>query len=390
MPLRDYMHLISVDDHLVESAHVWEDRLPKRYVDAGPRIVESREGMRNYLGNWVKPGCQVWQYEGRIYPHLGLNAVAGKAREDFGTDPVRFEEMIPGCYDPVERVKDMDLDGVQASVCFPSFPRFAGTVFREGEDEDLALLCVQAWNDYVLDVWCPTGPDRFIPMAILPFWDVPATVAEIDRVLGKGVKALSFPENPVPLGLPSFHTDHWDPVLSAAAENNLPLCIHFGTSGKVPSTAPDAPIAVMIALMSCNSMYAAVDLLFSPVFHRHPNLKVAFSEGGVGWIPHILERADYTWERHRYYQSIDQESRPSELFRRHIWGCFISDEFGVANRDAIGIDRMLWECDYPHSDSNWPSSRKVVAGMFHDVADDLVHRVVELNARELFNFPRVD
>ena len=389
MPLQDDMHLISVDDHLIEHSRVWLDRMPEKYQDVCPRVIDSgSDGMYSEFGSYVPPHSQAWLYEGNIHAQMGLNAVAGKPPEALGLDPVRYEDMIPGCYDPVERVKDMDLDGVHASLCFPQFPKFAGTLFLKSEDMELARLCSAAWNDFLLDEWCATAPDRFIPLAILPFWDVEASVKEIQRVAAKGARAISFPENMVTLDLPSFHTDHWDPLFAAAAEADMPLCLHFGTSGKVPSTAPEAPMAVFISLMSCNSMYAVADLAFSPVFHRHPNLKIAFSEGGVGWIPYLLERMDATWEKHRFYQNVNQEVRPSELFRKHIWGCFIVDQHGLSSRDSIGIDRMLWECDYPHSDSHWPNSRKVASEQFLDVPDDEVRQIVEGNARELFHFPR--
>ncbi|WP_019876022.1 amidohydrolase family protein [Sporichthya polymorpha] len=380
MPLRDDMQLISVDDHLVEPPHLWQDRLPVAHRDAGPRIIQVEDDAGQI--------SDVWLYEGRKYPQIGLNAVAGKPPEQFGTEPMRYTDMIPGCYEPEARVIDMDLDGVQAAICFPSFPRFAGTVFLQGEDKALALLCVQAWNDFMLDEWCAAAPERFIPIAILPLWDVDAAVKEIHRVAARGAKAISFTENPVPLGLPSFHTDHWDPVFSAAEETGLPLCLHFGTSGQAPTTAPDAPFAVTITLFGCNSMFAAADLIFSPVFHHHPNLKVALAEGGIGWVPYLLERADYVWDRHRWYQNVNQAVPPSELFRRHIWGCFIDDVHGLKNRHEIGIDRITWECDYPHSDSNWPNSRKRAIEVFADIPDDEVARMVEWNSRELFNFPR--
>ena len=381
MPLRDDMQLISVDDHLVEPPHLWQDRLPAKYRDVGPRIIQVT-GDDGRISD-------VWLYEGRKYPQIGLNAVAGKPPQEFGTEPMRYTDMIPGCYEPEARVIDMDLDGVQAAVCFASFPRFAGTVFLQGEDPELALLCVQAWNDFMLDEWCAAAPERFIPIAILPLWDVDAAAKEIHRVAARGAKAISFTENPVPLGLPSFHTDHWDPVFTAAEETGLPLCLHFGTSGQAPTTAPDAPFAVTITLFGCNSMFAAADLIFSPVFHKHPRLKIALAEGGIGWVPYLLERADYVWDRHRWYQNVNQAVPPSELFRKHIWGCFIDDVHGLKNRHDIGIDRITWECDYPHSDSNWPNSRKRAIEVFADIPDDEVARMVEWNSRELFNFPRV-
>jgi predicted TIM-barrel fold metal-dependent hydrolase len=380
MPLQPWMKMLSTDDHLIEHPRVWTDRLPERYREAGPRIIE----MPRPSGG---PPSEVWEYEGRVYPYIGLNAVAGKKPEEYGMEPTRYDEMIPGCYDPKARIEDMDIDGIWGAVNFPSFPRFAGTVFLEGKDKELARLCVQAWNDFNIDEWCATAPDRFIPMTILPLWDVEQCVAEIHRTAAKGSKCIGFPENPVPLGLPSFHTDHWDPVFAAAVECGMPLTLHFGTSGSAPITAPEAPMAVMIVLFGCNSMYAVGDLVFSPVFHNFPALKIGLSEGGIGWMPYLLERMDITWERHRFYQNINQHVRPSDLFRQNIHGCFIDDFVGVANRHLIGIDNITWECDYPHSDSNWPHSRKRAAEHFVNVPDAEVHKMVELNVRRLYNFP---
>ncbi len=381
MPLQPYMKLLSTDDHLIEPPTLWTDRLPAKYRELGPRIVEQPRG-------GGQAPAEVWRYEDRIYPYIGLNAVAGKGFEDFGMEPTRYDEMIPGCYDPKARLRDMDLDGVWGALCFPSFPRFAGTVFLEGQDKELALLCVQAWNDYVLDEWCPAGPEgRLIPLSMLPLWDVEASVREIHRVAAKGSKAITFPEYTTPLGLPSAYTDHWDPVFSAIEETDMPLCLHFGTSSNPPKTSPEAPFAVTISLFACNSMFAAADLIFSPVFHRHPKLKVGLSEGGIGWMPYLLERMDNTWERHRFYQNLNQDARPSELFKKHFHGCFIDDRFGVSVRHDVGVDRITWECDYPHSDSYWPKSRAYAAEMLADVPDDEVHKMVELNARRLYNIP---
>ncbi|MFE9322576.1 amidohydrolase family protein [Nocardia sp. NPDC052278] len=383
MPLQPDMHLISVDDHLIEHPRVWADRLPEKYKALGPRIVEvprEKGGLPSH----------VWEYQGKRYPQIGLNAVAGKSPEEFGIDPARFDEMLPGCYDPVQRLADMDLDGVEAALCFPSFPRFAGTVFLEGDDRAVALASVQAFNDFVLDEWCAAAPHRYIPLVILPLWDVQESVKEIYRTAAKGARTIAFPENPAPLGLPSIHTDHWDPVFSAAEELNLPLSLHFGTSGQSPRPSPEGPMAVSITLFGCNSMYALADLLFSPVFHKHPKLKVALSEGGIGWVPYLIERADYVWERHRFYQNVNQTVAPSELYFKHIYSCFIDDRHGLKNRFEVGMDNILWECDYPHSDSNWPNSRKIAEEVFADIPDDQVRKIVETNARSLFNFPRQD
>jgi predicted TIM-barrel fold metal-dependent hydrolase len=384
VPLQDHHQIVSVDDHLIEHPRVWQERVPARLKENAPKIVEVN-------------GTHQWSYDGTLFPSIGLNAVAGKEPKDFGLDPVRYEDMIPGCYDPAERVKDMDIDGVQAALCFPSFPGFAGGVFQRAKDKELALECVKAWNDFYIDEWCATAPDRFIPLAMLPTWDIGLTVAEAERTAAKGARSFTFPDAPTALGLPSFHTPHWDPLFAVAQEAEVPLSLHFGSGSYVPGFSfasrdpqdkSNAPFVVAITLFSSNLMWTTVDLLFSGALQRFPNLQFSLSEGGIGWIPYILERSDYAWDRHRWYQDIDRQARPSDLFRQHFWGCFIDDLHGVQNRHTIGVDRITMEIDYPHSDSNWPNSRKRAAEMLADVPDDECEMIAETNARRMLRFPR--
>ncbi|MFC1405252.1 MULTISPECIES: amidohydrolase family protein [Streptacidiphilus] len=407
MPLQDHMQIISVDDHLIEHPRVFSDRLPKKFLQEGPRIVEDEQG------------CHVWHMEDKVFPYIGLNAVAGKSPEQFGLEPLRFEDMIPGCYDPAARVKDMDLDGVQAACCFPSFPGFGGRVFLRAADKDLGLACIKAWNDFNIDEWCATAPDRYVPLSILPLWDVDLAAAELRRVAAKGSRTVSFPDSPVPLGLPSFHSDHWGPLWDAFEETGIPVSLHFGSGSFVPgfsasaaALAPnasgkeyqsvsarydpaakgpkdEAPTAASFAVYATNLMWTTVDLALSGQLQKHPGLKFMLAEGGIGWLPYISERVDNVWQQHRHYQAIDFDTRPSDLIRKHFWGCYISDEFGLKNRHEIGVDRICVEVDYPHSDSMWPNSRKIIAESLLQVPDDEAHRIVELNARDVFTFPRV-
>jgi predicted TIM-barrel fold metal-dependent hydrolase len=387
MPLPADVQICSVDDHVIEHRDAFKDRLPAKFGDRGPKIVDVKGPTTDPLGNVHEGDQQVWEIDGVRYPTIGLNAVAGKPKEEIGLDPVRFDEMRPGCYDIHERVKDMDEDGIQAQLCFPSLPGFAGSSFVAIEDKDLAHACIQGWNDFAIDEWCATYPDRQIPLAIVPYWDAELSTAEVERVAAKGAKAVSFNEMPHSAGLPSWHTDHWDGMLSALEDADMPLCLHFG-SGGAPNVSPGANFAVAIALFGTNSLFTMTELLLSPIFHNHPRLRVALSEGGIGWMPWMLERIDYVWERHRHYTGCNPDVRPSELFKEHIFGCFISDDTGVEIRDLIGVDNIMFESDYPHSDSNWPSSRVVLEKMLANVPDDIARKIAEDNARRVFNFPR--
>jgi predicted TIM-barrel fold metal-dependent hydrolase len=295
--------------------------------------------------------------------------------------------MIPAAYDVHERVHAMDEDGVWAELLFPTFPRFGGTRFLDAHDKDLALAMVRAWNDWMLDEWCAAYPERFVPQTLVPLWDVPAAVAEIERCAAKGSRAVLFTENPHPLGLPSFPTGHWRPIFEACNDTGLPLSMHIGTSSSLLSPSPDATPSVGIALCGVNSMSALGDLIYSGTFNDLPNCRVALSEGGAGWVPYVLERLDYTWHRSRY-EGLQNTELPSEVFARHVWVCIISDRYAVRNRDLIGVDKIMWEADFPHNDSNWPNSRKILAEAMLDVPDDDARRIAELNARELYRFPR--
>jgi hypothetical protein len=346
----------------------------------------------------------LWHYDGQVFPTIGLNAVAGKPPEEWGMDPVRYEDMIPGCYDPVARVEDMDLDGVQAALCFPSFPGFGGGTFpRQRQGAGAAVRARRGTTSTSTSGAGPrpTGSSRWRSCrsgTSTCAWPRPAGRE-------KGARTISFPDSPVPLGLPSFHTDHWDPLWALCAETDTPVSLHFGSGSFVPgfsfiaikptakemAAASDAaPFAVPTILFSSNLMWTTVDLLFSGALQKFPNLTFSLAEGGIGWIPYILERSDYTWDRHRWYQDIDKEARPSDLFREALLGLLHRRRARPREpaRHRHRPDHL--EIDFPHSDSNWPNSRKRAAEVLADVPDDEVELIVETNARRMLHFPRGD
>jgi predicted TIM-barrel fold metal-dependent hydrolase len=370
------MIFISVDDHVVEPPDMFDGRLPAKYADQAPKVVRTERG------------DDVWTFNGGIIPNIGLNAVAGRPKEEYGVDPTSFEEMRPGCFDVHERVKDMSAGGVLASMNFPSFPSFSGRLFNV-DDKELAQALVRAYNDWHIEGWCGAYPDRFIPMAIPMIWDPELTAQEIRRVAELGCHSLTFTENPNTLGLPSFHSEHWDPMWQAMVDTGCVLNIHLGSSGQLAITAPDAPMDVMITLQPMNICMAAADLVWSRVFKEHPTLKVALSEGGAGWVPYFLDRLDRTYDMHSTWTGQDFKGKlPSDVFREHFLTCFISDPIGIALRKEIGVETICWEMDYPHSDSSWPNAPEEFfeACAKYDVSDADMDAISYENAMRTYQF----
>jgi predicted TIM-barrel fold metal-dependent hydrolase len=372
------MIMISVDDHLVEPPEMFDGRLPAKWAEVIPKVVRNDNG------------DDVWTFNGEVIPNIGLNAVAGRPKEEYGVNPTAFDEMRPGCFDHNERVKDMNAGGVLACMCFPSFPAFSGRLFAACEDKELALAVVQAYNDWHIDEWCGSHPGRFIPMAIPIMWDPELAAEEVRRVAKKGCHSLTFTENPNALGYPSFHTDHWDPLWKALVDEGTILNIHLGSSGRLAVTAPDAPMDVMITLQPMNICMAAADLVWSRVFKEFPTLKVALSEGGTGWIPYFLDRLDRTYDMHHLWtgQQFSGDRMPSDVFREHILTCFITDPVGLAMRDEIGLDNICWEQDYPHSDSSWPTAPEELNAQAqkYNVPDADLNKITYENAMRWYRF----
>jgi predicted TIM-barrel fold metal-dependent hydrolase len=366
--------------------------------ERAPRIV--RDGESEY-----------WMYEDRQIVTTGLNAVAGKSREEFSPEPITYEDMRPGCYEPAERVADMDQGNVLSSLLFPSFPRYCGQVFHEAKDKDLALHCVRAWNDFILEELAGQFPGRFIPAMIIPLWDPAAAAVEIERTAALGAKSILFSENPTKLGLPSIHTDDWDPVWQACNDTGFVVSMHVGSSSNLIRTSPDMPtLAFMAYSAAANQAGTLLDWLFSGIFTRFPNLKIALSEGSIGWIPYFLERAEQVIDKQRFWASrfdidmnashergeekgeakFDLDTDIRALFKDHVFGTFIEDHAGLALLDTIGEDNVMLECDYPHSDSTWPDTIDLANKWLGHLPEDVQHKITIGNACRVYDFTPAD
>src|SRR3974390_157759 len=198
------MILVSIDDHVIEPPDMFDRHIPKRFRDRAPKVIVNDKGVER------------WMFEGTESGTMGLNAVVTWPKEEWGYDPTAYAEMRPGAYDIHERVRDMNFNGVLASMCFPTFVGFSARVLQQADDKELAFVVLKAYNDWHIDEWCGEYPGRFIPLAIVPVWDPLAMAEEVRRVAAKGCRAVSMPELPHVQGLPSYHNlDYWAPVFEA-------------------------------------------------------------------------------------------------------------------------------------------------------------------------------
>ncbi|HEY0914309.1 MAG TPA: amidohydrolase family protein, partial [Solimonas sp.] len=332
-------------------------------------------------------GTTYWEYQGLKMPSVGLNAVVGRPLDEYGMEPTSFEQLRKGCYDSQARVDDMNVNGIAASLNFGSFPGFDGGRFHKVADKNLSLIHMRAYNDWHIDEWCGKHPGRFIPCALLPTWNMDATVEEIKRIARKGCTAVSINENPTVQGLPSIHNPYWEPLWKAIADHDLAICLHIGAGNPAPHASMETPIEAWITTMPMSIATGAADWLNLEALHRYPKLKIALSEGGIGWIPYFLERADFSHERHKAWtHSRFGATKPSEIFRRHFLNCFIDDSFGLKNLDALDENMVAYECDYPHSDSLWPEVPEYLYKSVQHLTDAQIDKVTHQNAMRFFNF----
>jgi len=369
------MVIISVDDHISEPPDMFDKHLSGANLESAPKLVQDSNGK------------DVWVYQGLSFPSVGLNAVVGRPFEEYGMEPTALEQLRPGVYDVHERIKDMDVNGIAASLNFGSVFDFAGGRLHKVPDKDLAKIHVSAYNDWHIDEWCAAYPGRFIPCAILPTWDMDATIAEMKRVSAKGCHTISVNENPTVNGLPSIHNEYWEPFYKAVNDLDMTICLHIGGGNPTPHASMETPIEAWITIMPMTITTGAADWLNLKALHDYPDMRIALSEGSIGWVPYFKERADFSNSRHKAWtHSRFQDIKPSELFERHFMNCFIDDAFGLDNIEYIGEDRIAYECDYPHSDTLWPEVPERLWPTIKHLTDEQIDKITHLNAMKWFRF----
>ncbi len=379
---------ISADDHVIEPAHVWVENLTSRFRLSAPRLVR-RRGHMDFQGRSWKlveddsaDWADCWDYDGTLFPMSRVLGAISYPRDADTSGPAIFDELRPGCYDRTARLADLDANHTEASICFPTFPRFCGQTFLEASDRELAGACVQAYNDWMIDDWCgEEAYGRLIPLTLIPMWDGELAAAEVRRCAAKGAHAICFSESPAELGLPSLHTDFWEPVWRACEDTATVVNVHQGSSSTFMTTSRDAPPLVPVSLNHVSAERTLVDWLSSGILERYPTIKLVLSEGQAGWMPFVLERMDRTFRLWQGNARAPISRLPSTYVPGRVYVTIFEEHTGLAMRDRIGMEQILFETDYPHADSTWPES---VA-----VADDMV-TTAGLDEREARQFVRAN
>jgi predicted TIM-barrel fold metal-dependent hydrolase len=375
--------IIDADTHLTEPPDVWVSRVPKRYLEHVPHMERTDDGR------------DVWVLDGVPFSSPGLTAVAGWP-EPFPAGPKTLEECPLAAYDADARLRYMDEVGIWAQVLYPNVAGFGSQRFLMIPDDELKLVCVRAYNDFLRD-WASADTRRLLTIMTMPFWDIDEAVAEIERNVDKGHRGILFTGEPHRFGLPFLGDRHWDPLWSIAQEAGLPIHFHIG-SGEMSSSST-GPERITANGTAATFAYAAVemflknglqcaDLIMSGVLPRFPDLQFVSVESGIGWVPFVLEAADHSYLSNRGAQGGEWELLPSEYFARQVYSTYWFET--VAPTKLLGeipVDRILFETDFPHPTCLYGNVHEKIETSLAGATAEQRQRILWQNAADLY---RVD
>jgi predicted TIM-barrel fold metal-dependent hydrolase len=376
---RVFCPIISADDHLLEPGDLFMQRLPAKWRDEAPRLGAGEDG-----APW-------WEIERTRIPILMSNGASGRLMSEWSLQASRpLDEFRRGVWDPLARLQDMDMCGIWAMLCFPSIVfGFAGWRFSRMSDPALGLACVQAYNDWMVEEWCGAAPDRYIPCQLPWLLDPEAGAEEIRRNATRGVRSVSFSENPEALGFTNIYDRAWDPLFAACEEVGTVINLHVGSSGVIRLPSSCSHEAVGTALFPVSGLEALVDWIYSGVLLRFPGLQIVLSEAGLSWVPMAMERL-----RRAYRQASgigkgwpSGAPTPLEIAQRNFSFTSIEDPAGFQLIDLIGRDKVMVEVDYPHFDSTWPHAQAMIRSELEGLPADLIRKACFENAARVYSHP---
>src|SRR5262245_11565329 len=362
--------LISADSHVVEPPDLWTSRVPPRFRARAPHQVRLEKG-------------DAWVIEGLAQPFpYGLVQCGGLPPEQYRLW-VRWEEVRPEASQPRPRLAALDEAGCDAEVLYPS-PRIQNAIAENEADSELQIACVRAYNDWLAE-FCAAAPERFSGVALLPSVGVPAALAELARALAlPGMRSVLMSR--FPHGGTSF-SDEDEPFWARCAERRVPVNVHVGLSGS-PSGTPALGHTFNNAFTGAFRFYDSpvrlAELVYQRVFDRFPELQMVFAEVDVGWLPYLKEQLDDRYARQNPADKLKLELKPSEYLERNVSYTLVKDSYGIRNRHAIGVARILWSSDFPHASCDHPHYARAIARDFPGVPADELHAMVAGNAARLY------
>jgi predicted TIM-barrel fold metal-dependent hydrolase len=373
--------VIDVDAHVTEPGDVWTARLPARLRERGPHLVRDDAGK------------DVWHVaDSTPLVPVGFTAVAGWP-EPFPAGPRNMDEVPPAAWDAGARLEYLDSIGVWAQALYPNVAGFGNQQFLALEDPELMLACVRAYNDFLIE-WCATDDRRLLGIAATPFWDVDAAVAEARRCASLGHRGILFTGEPQRYDLPYLGDAHWDPFWAAVQELELPISFHIGSGdfqsgfspGRIKAHGVGATRVTTSVQLFLDNGTQITDLLLSGVLARFPTLQFVSVESGIGFIPFILDAADYAFEDGQVWRERPYfEMKPSDYFRRQVYGCWFFEERTVPGViDAVGPDRLLFETDYPHPICLYGNVQEKIEAGLAGQPSDVRRQILWGNAADLY------
>ncbi|MFI5047664.1 MAG: amidohydrolase family protein [Acidimicrobiia bacterium] len=355
---------VSADSHVNPPADMWREYLPAEFRDRAPTVERTDEG-------------DFEVFEGRRRPMMALAAAAGRRPEEYTMSVRRFDEVRPGGWEPGPRVEDQDIDGVDAEILFGAA---VGAPLPSG-DPDLARAGFSAYNRWLAD-FCSYAPDRLIGMAYLPLDDPEVAIAEARDAASRGLRGAVLAHQP-PTG--DWAAEEWASLWRTIVELGWPAHFHVGGSANIGAVS-QVRGAFLNGLVASkfNLPLSLGAMVLSGVLAEHPDLKLVSVEGQIGWIPFWKYYLDHVYEKHRWHQNVHLDELPSTYIERQMWFTFMEDPPGIDARHACGVDRIMWSNDYPHSETTWPHSQKIIGDIFERVPADEVQKIVRDNCVALY------
>lgn len=381
---------ISADSHLEVAPELWTDRMPAKYRDRAPRRVTLPDG---------SDGCLV---ENQPLLLNGLN-LCGKPYEEYSPVGVSWEGAA-GAGTPEQRIAEQDRDGIDAEVLFTGVG--GPNLWRGIGSNDAYRSVLRAYNDFLAEDYCSVDPDRLIGLGVVPETSIADAIVEIEHCAKLGLKGVTLNSFPSGKGLATPEDDEF---WAAAIDLDIPLTVHvvfgFPANYSGPTAIyPREPEEIGQAGNDTVRRYAnyairggrnAMQMVFAGVFDRFPKLKIYFAETQIGWIPNWLEQMDYSYARNRHWSERvlglkPLARQPSEYVREHCWWGVLLNPIGVRLRHEIGVDRIMWATDFPHSETDWPNSQEMaIKPNFEGVPEDEVYRMIAGNAIDFFKLDAV-